>query len=984
MNSFTVGEEAVVVTIKIGMNPANLASLIRFHLSELGARNAHHEFEHLARHVARARIASNIVPATGPVSGGGDRGRDFETFNTKHVAPGLPGNHFAERSTGARKLVFACSLQKTIVAKIRKDLRSLVAQEGIEEVAYFCESSLPIASRLKLIDEAKENGISLQVFDGNAISEWLAEPDIFWIAQEYLHLPSEIAPAGELEHGYIEHKQLWQSRRPIPVSRSDFSAIKMGLRKATFDDSARSDLHFWLEKMSAFLTSPAPRNLARDAMYEVAVATLRGKGNLTPVAHLVADYFSDVSQHTSVGDFTDAVVLLTYCFGAYWLEQYSVNVDELFARRRVLSDLFDRWLAEPGIGPGRRSGLLRMRGALEFTPAEPGLVPDLTRVFELWNAMLDCAAEAPLYPIDEFSDHLTRMMSYMEEFDPLLALSSRADELLARRAGSAAAGEKAIDRAISLLDRGEVVAAIRELHKAKAKWFSAEQLGGMLQILLLLAEQYGRLGLAYASKYYSMAAAFVACYEDPERLGVMLPKALLDVAEAEDAAGNSLGFFQLIPVILAAHVEHDPQPLDMGEHPRIRESFAQLAALLGLLKRGNAQAREHLDTLFAGWPSEIKDPIRNMADEPGGFWNQRSWEETWTDLEEAMIDRPFGDLGATRKVSWSALGIDWLCEFTNDYVTTPRAEQVIAELQVAACAVAGRDIGIIPCSVAIKIDCKAELEKLEVVFPEGGASEITVSLPIRARGAEDSVDSAALFAGILSCCSVLDEDALKTIFDESVLENIFVARPYSELYCEFVPLELFAQEIRKASIFEPGRRFVSRAGKRIPWFDGLGPTYDEEMARVDIEHRYRRIGVFLAHTLDRVRADEALMARLRELHDKGMKDWEILGILSNIALNHRLTFEGDLTPGQWRDLALQLMDRPEEPKDALDPAIFSTEQFKPSAAMYLAAFLAGRGLRAPLLLPPEGLEKFLIARYRIREDDVAHSDFFGWSSSGNS
>jgi len=741
------------VTARTGINPAELSSIIRFHLSELNARNAHHEFEHLARHVARARIASNIVPATGPVSSGGDRGRDFETFSTRHAPPGPPGNSFAARSTGEHKLIFACSLQKTIETKIRKDVRTLLDQGDVGEIVYFCEPNLPMAKRLKLIDEAKAKGVALQIFDGNAIAEWLAEPDIFWIAQEYLHLPSDVMPIGELEAGYLEHRQKWQSRTPIPINRADFLAIKAGLRKATFDDSAQADLRFWLDKMAEFLAHPAPRELSRDAMYVIAVANLRGKGDLTPAADLVADYFSDVSQHTSIGEITDAVVLLTYCFGGYWLGQYAVGEAELFARRRTIVDMFEECLAQPGIGPGRRSGLLRMRGSLEFTRAEPGREPDLARAFALWNEMLDYAAQAPLYPIEEFSDHLAQLVGQMGERDELLAIASRADDLVAKRAGAAAAGDKAIDRAFSLLERGEPAPAIRELHKAKVKWFSGEQLGGMLRVLQLLAEQYGRLGLAYASKYYAMAAAYIARYENPDRVGDMLPCALLDVLDAEAAAGNSLGFLQLLPVMIVAHVQHDSRPFDMTEHPRIQENMEKLFALLGFLKRGNAGARKCVDTLAGDWPPEIKKPIWKAADQWSGFWNKASWEDAWASLEGAMLDRPFGDLGSTRRVGWTALGIDWRCEFTNDYATTPGAEQLIAELQIVACAMAGRDLGIVPCAITIKLTCDTEAKKLEFSMPEQGGCGVSIKLPTTDRSAGDAVDGIALLRR--SCTAAL-------------------------------------------------------------------------------------------------------------------------------------------------------------------------------------------------------------------------------------
>lgn len=63
-------------------NLDQIIAQIRFQLEQLSAKNAHHDFEHLCRHMTRARICTNILPATGPVSAGGDQCRDFETFRT--------------------------------------------------------------------------------------------------------------------------------------------------------------------------------------------------------------------------------------------------------------------------------------------------------------------------------------------------------------------------------------------------------------------------------------------------------------------------------------------------------------------------------------------------------------------------------------------------------------------------------------------------------------------------------------------------------------------------------------------------------------------------------------------------------------------------------------------------------------------------------------------------------------------------------------
>src|SRR5947199_4164441 len=83
---------------------------IRFHLAELAARNEHHTFERLCMEVARRRICSNVLPATGPVSAGGDQGRDFETFKTYIEKTDIAESVFLGL-VAEGTVVFACSTQ---------------------------------------------------------------------------------------------------------------------------------------------------------------------------------------------------------------------------------------------------------------------------------------------------------------------------------------------------------------------------------------------------------------------------------------------------------------------------------------------------------------------------------------------------------------------------------------------------------------------------------------------------------------------------------------------------------------------------------------------------------------------------------------------------------------------------------------------------------------------------------------------------------
>lgn len=127
-----------------------LEAQIRFQLSQLSALNAHHEFEHLCRNLARIRICSNILPATGPVTSGGDQGRDFETHETELTAP-TSASLFTGMTSG-RRLAFGCSLQKSSIgSKIKTDVATITGTgQPVHGIHFFCESDLPVAKRHEL------------------------------------------------------------------------------------------------------------------------------------------------------------------------------------------------------------------------------------------------------------------------------------------------------------------------------------------------------------------------------------------------------------------------------------------------------------------------------------------------------------------------------------------------------------------------------------------------------------------------------------------------------------------------------------------------------------------------------------------------------------------------------------------------------------------------------------------------------------------
>ena len=159
--------------------PVEAAALIRFALAQLPAHSAHHTFEDICRHLARQFICSNVLPATGPVSAGGDQGRDFETFRT-YLRDELGPHEGFLGLVSEGTIAFVCTTQSEgVLAKVAQDIAKIrTSGHPVHEIKAFSLASVPVAARHKLESETQQqHAIRLEFFDAEAITELLATPE---------------------------------------------------------------------------------------------------------------------------------------------------------------------------------------------------------------------------------------------------------------------------------------------------------------------------------------------------------------------------------------------------------------------------------------------------------------------------------------------------------------------------------------------------------------------------------------------------------------------------------------------------------------------------------------------------------------------------------------------------------------------------------------------------------------------------------------
>jgi hypothetical protein len=373
-----------------GSNAVEASQYVRFALSQLSGRNGHHEFEQLCSQLARRRIYPNVIPATGPVSAGGDQGKDFETYTVSEVTPvGTRSNFFARASH--EKVVFACSLEKNVQQKIKSDLKATAnSKEEIHRLVFLTTEDVAVGRRHKLQDFAKENyKLSLDVYDARAISEWLVEPELFWIAQQYLGIPNDFVLAVP-RADYKWYEDIVST--PISATNkreSDFYELKAAVRFARSDAVYRSDLPMLIGKLRIFQTHALPR-IQRKAFYEEFVAPLRGLEDVNGLEASLQEYISGVAASADVSELEDGAVIVGYSIGAKARGLLTFEMDTLAGWRKSFVTRVSELLREKGIGAGRKCSLLPTLGFLQLFEwvENPEGAPDATKATATWRLMM--------------------------------------------------------------------------------------------------------------------------------------------------------------------------------------------------------------------------------------------------------------------------------------------------------------------------------------------------------------------------------------------------------------------------------------------------------------------------------------------------------------------------------------------------------------------------------------------------------------------
>ena len=754
------------------MDKRELISQIAYQLSRLTLKNAQHEFELLALDLGRARVASNLIPATGPVGSGGDQGHDFDSFKTYLVGTLGSSNPFlAKVSNGI--VVGAATLQQpaTLPAKIKGDLATLFAgAEKPTHVVYFCSNPLVVAKQHELKDFCLETyGARLDIWDSEAISLHLSDSDTFWIAAKYLDIPADAYPITDFDDAYTKLRAAWINSGRQIETYADFIDVKQGLRTATFDERANADLNDWLTLTRSVIDNGFPPRMEQWARYEVCVAELRGRGSLTPALPYFQRFLDLVTPISLPSEIFDTAVLLVYAHSACRLGAADITPNAITVHIQRLNESIDTALAAETTQRDRGM-LLEARATIGnvFDDDDLDFAEKVTRVVKLWSDVLDVAENVPLFPISQLSNLLELMSEIYGKDIRYRELTSRADALTAKQSGAGDIGDRARNRAIKHIDNGHIVAAIDEMQRVKAAWFSGESVIGSILAMMLLSDLYSRLHLSYAARYYAAGAFFVALNEHSDKVPKYIAQAAVYLAKTFYSAGEGMTFVRSAAQALTIHEELAPDAQDWDKHEHVKATVMEAQLFRSTVLKLAPELLPVYDEALKYWPlppNEIESLKKHSED---SWMKDASREDVLRLISDQIGCSPFSDIGHSQSVTWAALGLTWTVVHKDSAEARLIALELATTLQIIQADLAEVDLDIVPSDVHIQVhEIKAELPTCSEI-PENEVLAFDVGIPESYEKLDIShiaVHMAAVAISILRTASVLPKAEFDKIID---------------------------------------------------------------------------------------------------------------------------------------------------------------------------------------------------------------------------
>lgn len=885
------------------MTKTELIRQIRFGIEQLKATNSTLDFEHICRFFARARIARNVIPATGPVQSYGDQGRDFETFHSYLASTDI--NESCSLAFASKPIAFPCSLEKNPLkkkGKIDSDLTTILnSGTAVERIYFFSGEDISVGSRHKKQQEVKDQfGIDLEIIDAQALSEHLSDPDLFWIATRYLNIPNDFFPRQTEENWYDTLLSEYKTRE-LCFTYEEFNDIKSAIRHIYKDEILKVELSFWLNKIEGFLSPHIPRDLQRKAIYEKFIARLIGQNNIDDLENNIRDYYRDVEDDISPAALDDAQILLTYVQNSKRVIGSLISQEDINSFIEKISTVIEKELKD-NISGSKRCSYMEIQANMllqDLSKAAQGDLLNTSGYISKLEDILPKLDNAPFYPLERLAfrilDYLGLFLELGGETRQLENFIKKLDVHLGKRKSELSIGDAIRDRALLYMKAGKVTIAINLLHQLKIKWFANEATKGVILTAMLLADCYSKLEMEYASKYYSLIAADMSmAYGNDADIKILFPQAMKKAADSAYITGSWFHYFDLLFLTLSSfhlikkdfNIYEDEETASIVYYPALIKFIA---------KKFELSVSFEIDQKIRGW-KYIGDEINEVYEQIKVEKDLYSVEKIQQNLSEQLLGLPFNDIGKNRTITFNIYGSYWSIEFENDFSTNAVAEQFVSMLQIFLVEFSDSDLFLTKGVIRIKLS----IAKDPKVFYQQEASNTeniwSIEIPDYQGGDIDlltrhQLNYTALIASILRSISLIPDLQMKEIIAEKLsaglLNAVTFGQTYKTLYESYFSKEEFNTSQRSDFTREAiTANFVLKTNEKLFWRSDISSTYSNSK-NLEVIHRRINHKLPFEMTLNKMMSNPTFMEIIKQLR-QDWQDWHIYLAFGNLILRYKL------------------------------------------------------------------------------------------------
>jgi len=954
---------------------------IRFSLSNLVAQNRHYDFEDICRHFSRNRLGLNILPATGPVSSGGDQGRDFETYE---ILPEIISQSEGRLISGSA--AFACTTQKnSILNKIKDDVQKIIEKGNKVDIIYFFSLENVVVSKRHQVQKWSQDtySVKLEIFDGEFLAESLSDKDLFWIAIEYLQIPSSLYPFSE-DIDYLKTKEKWEKTDITAPNYAIFDELRNLGRRCLFDKDTKQDLLFWLSKLEQLLKFDYSQKFKRKVLYEIVALRIRGTGSLLGWEKYVRQYFDLSDTFNNQVEAQEACVVVTFTYGSMIRRVSDFTEEEIKEWRKLIEDYTEVELKKE-YPKTIQAAVYELKGYLLLTDPYDRKVDE---GLDWWIKLSSLIKETPLFPLERFSDVLIAMIDFVGDNPKYEQLNQTIDSLLGERVGDFAVAQKCRDRAIVYRKKGELLKSLRELHKVKVAWYAHETLYGSLLSMLLIAETYFDLGLIYAAKHYALAVAFIAQRAREEKEKVFIPRGLSALAEYEYSNGEWAHFLEHANLSLKT-LAIFTKGLDDENAGKIYEKMTFYTSLISTFTDilENNILSTYVNNKIKEFNTEImKEITEDLIPMAKDSWSKMKTEVILQKIQSEFKNYPFNDVGRERIVRFNAFGTTWQFNWKNGLLETAKSEQLISILQIFFVECIERDLFLLKSDVLVKISLGDEY-KVQSQHQEDRFVWLVV-LPQKTPSNQEEIEryyneALGIAIQIFSELSLIPRDKivrlLENLFEEGFVNKVFAGNSYEVLFIDLVPKDLYDEILALNKIFYLANLdFAYQTHELLGWKDSVISAYNKKKSEELIRERYNNSIVPISLTIQRLKSTSFFLETVKRLKLEGWKDWHILMAIALIAANYRVNQLGYKDLDDAKKKTFEQMSLKETPESITVPLNeFGEKELKNHLYTSMVSTLKIFNLEYKAnLLVKFALKGFLEKRCRYFSEDIPHEDFF--------